>query len=376
MQRLVALDLAGGPRFVEMVRRCWDDGDAVFVVDQRLDVAARDALLAQVRPHVVVGATPTDDRVGPDPAPPLADGDALLVATSGATGVPKLLVHTLGSLRAHAQAVHARLAVDPDRDHWLACLPLNHLGGFGVVARSLLTGTAVEVLASFDAALVAQAPRVHGATLTSLVPTALDRIDPAVFRIVVLGGAADPVERPTNVLRTYGLTETGGGVVYDGTAADTFNQNTDPRMRYYRWTSPATGGLVNIQGWGDWSGPSTVPTAMATSARPLTIGGGYGSFWPDLDADVYSVAIWDVALPPAEAAALNSGAAVVDPRNIATPPALYMPFEAESPGDTTVADLMNGVVGVLEPSYTFVDGGLGTPIDGSIPQVVAMGACP
>jgi o-succinylbenzoate---CoA ligase len=53
-----------------------------------------------------------------------------------------------------------------------------------------------------------------------LVPTALDRLDPSWFKVVVLGGAADPAPRPANVVRTYGLTETGGGVVYDGRPLD------------------------------------------------------------------------------------------------------------------------------------------------------------
>ena len=46
------------------------------------------------------------------------------------------------------------------------------------------------------------------------MPTALDRIDASAYRWIVLGGAADRVERPANVVRTYGLTESGGGVVY------------------------------------------------------------------------------------------------------------------------------------------------------------------
>ncbi len=50
----------------------------------------------------------------------------------------------------------------------------------------------------------------------SLVPTALRRIDPSLFRVIVLGGAAPPETLPPNVLTTYGMTETGSGVVYDG----------------------------------------------------------------------------------------------------------------------------------------------------------------
>ena len=217
MHRLIALDLPGGPGFVLALRRCWDRGDAVVVLDPRLPAIARTALISAARPHEAITA-PDADPVPLDPAAPLVEpGDALVVTTSGSTGTPKVLVHTHDSLGAHAAAVHRHLGVDPVRDRWLATLPLNHLGGFGVVARSVRTGTPVDVLPSFDAEVVAAAPHRLGATLVSLVPTALDRIDPAPFRWVVLGGSADPAVRPPNVVRTYGLTETGGGVVYEGT---------------------------------------------------------------------------------------------------------------------------------------------------------------
>lgn len=214
VRELVAIDLPGGPSFVEAIERAWADGDAILPVDQRLPEPARAALLAAARPHSIVTADGTSalDRG----APTLADGDRLVVASSGTTGTPKLLVHTLDGLAAHAAAVHAHLSVDPGRDRWLACLPLAHLGGLGVVIRSLLTGTPVDVVPGFDARLVAAAPGELGTTLVSLVPTALDRIDPTPFRWVVLGGSGDAVARPANVVHTYGLTETGGGVVYDG----------------------------------------------------------------------------------------------------------------------------------------------------------------
>src|SRR5262249_6897567 len=49
---------------------------------------------------------------------------------------------------------------------------------------------------------------------------AMQRIDPAIFRLIVLGGSAMPHERPANTVATYGLTETGSGVVYDGRPLD------------------------------------------------------------------------------------------------------------------------------------------------------------
>jgi len=129
------------------------------------------------------------------------------------------VVHTHASVTASAVATSAGLAVDPDRDRWVACLPLAHIGGLSVVTRSIVTGTPCTVLERFDPATVEDEAR-HGATLVSLVATALGRCDATGYRSVLLGGAAPPVERPDNVVTTYGMTETGSGCVYDGRALD------------------------------------------------------------------------------------------------------------------------------------------------------------
>lgn len=218
MNRLIALDLAGGPRFVRALRQAWDRGDAVLPVDSRLPAPARRTLLDSAAPHLIVTESDLDGSAFRPAAPLLAEGDALVIASSGTTGSPKLVVHTRDALASHATAVHRHLSVDRRHDRWLACLPLAHIGGLGVVVRSVLDDVPVDVLPTFDAATVERAPRRFGTTLTSLVPTALDRADCTAYRWVVLGGSRDPGARPSNVVRTYGLTETGGGVVYDQVA--------------------------------------------------------------------------------------------------------------------------------------------------------------
>src|SRR5438270_13688700 len=60
----------------------------------------------------------------------------------------------------------------------------------------------------------------EGVTLVSLVATALARVDTSRFRVIVLGGSAPPEDRPHNAVATYGMTETGSGVVYDGVPLD------------------------------------------------------------------------------------------------------------------------------------------------------------
>lgn len=213
MRRLVALDLPGGDEFVDALRRAWDDGDAVLPVDQRLPQQAKRDLLERLGAGAVV--TPGGSAAALDGGRPIEEGDALVVATSGSTGDPKGVVLTHAAVAASAAATSRRLGVRGD-DHWLACLPLSHVGGLSVVTRALHTGTALTVLPGFDAETVSASE----ATLVSLVPTALARIDPGRFRVIVLGGSRPPGDLPPNVVTTYGMTETGSGVVYDGVPLD------------------------------------------------------------------------------------------------------------------------------------------------------------
>ena len=151
---------------------------------------------------------------------PVEEGDALVVATSGSSGQPKGVVLTHDALRASAHATSDRLGVDPSRHAWVACLPLAHVGGLSVVTRALLTGTPLTVLPGFDADAVEALGRAEKATHLSLVPAALRRLDPALFTRILLGGSRPPGDLPANVVVTYGMTETGSGVVYDGVPLD------------------------------------------------------------------------------------------------------------------------------------------------------------
>ena len=201
MQRLVVLD-AVGPAFVQMLTRAWAEGDAVLPLDPRLPAPARAAVLAAARPDEPVEA-----------------GDALVVATSGTSGEPKLAVLTHGAVAASARATSERLEVDPTRDRWLACLPLAHVGGLSVVTRALLTGTPCTVHDRFDAArsttpLLTVARSPHWCRQPWLAST------PPATGPSSSEGRPLPADRPPHAIVTYGMTETGSGVVYDGVPLD------------------------------------------------------------------------------------------------------------------------------------------------------------
>ncbi|MBV9097411.1 MAG: AMP-binding protein [Frankiaceae bacterium] len=156
------------------------------------------------------------------------DGDvALVIATSGSTGVPKGVQLSAAALEASARATVDRLGLTGD-DVWLSCLPWHHIAGLQVWLRARLLGSGLRVQPRFDVSAFASAA-ASGATVTSLVPTQLRRlldarVDLTGFRTILLGGGKPPtglVEEAqaagAHVVTTYGMSETCGGCVYDGT---------------------------------------------------------------------------------------------------------------------------------------------------------------
>lgn len=174
--------------------------------------------------------------LSPDPsaavAAALADEvQGIAVATSGSSGEPRTARLGTGALRASADATHDRLG-GPGR--WLLALPPDRIAGAQVLVRSALAGHAPARIrpGRFDPGVFAQAAFAARADTpsdvplyVSLVPTQLRRIsnDPvaasslSVFGAILVGGAALRREdAASNVIETYGSTETAGGCVYDG----------------------------------------------------------------------------------------------------------------------------------------------------------------
>lgn len=212
---------------------------------------------------VPIGPGEDEDRVRADLArritrvPPRTD---LVLRTSGSTtGTGRLIAMSAAALVALARATHDRLG---GPGTWLLPLPAHHVAGLQILIRSLIAGTTpvvVDTSRGFSPTRLADALRsvrvpagaavgtAAGAAVSptagstdprlyvSLVPTQLVRVlrDPAASRAlstadaVLLGGAAaDPAlltrarGSGITVVTTYGMSETGGGCVYDGRPLD------------------------------------------------------------------------------------------------------------------------------------------------------------
>jgi o-succinylbenzoate---CoA ligase len=204
------------PAAAEAIVRAWEAGEAVLPLDPDAPGPELARLLAAARPTHLLDASGRSRTAGGRPAPP---GTAAVVATSGTGGPPKLVELDAAAVRAAAHAVSSALDTGPG-DRWLCCLPLHGVAGLAILARAFHGGLPVKVHERFDPGRVAAA--AGRATLVSLVPAMLPPLaaagaDLGRFRRVLLGGGPLPAELPGGPLvRTYGLTETFGGVVHDG----------------------------------------------------------------------------------------------------------------------------------------------------------------
>ncbi|HYB34789.1 MAG TPA: o-succinylbenzoate--CoA ligase [Mycobacterium sp.] len=172
-------------------------------------------------------------RVGEE----IDDDVALVVTTSGTTATPKGALLTAAALTASAAATHERLG---GPGSWLLALPPYHIAGVQALVRSVLAGTVpveLDVSAGFDVAELPRAVKNLGAgrRYVSLVAAQLAKAlaEPAAtaalaeLDAVLIGGG--PAPRPVldaaaaagiPVVRTYGMSETAGGCVYDGVPLD------------------------------------------------------------------------------------------------------------------------------------------------------------
>ena len=159
------------------------------------------------------------------PAPRLPRGVGAVVQTSGTTGSARRVVLSRDALRAAAGAARERVGGDLT---WHLALPGRYVAGLMVQVRSAVAGRRAPVVPTD---LEGLAPTGDGDAI-SLVPTQLHRAlgDAAVtkrlraFDLILLGGAPlgnELRERARDaglaVVESYGMSETCGGVVWDGT---------------------------------------------------------------------------------------------------------------------------------------------------------------
>ncbi len=145
---------------------------------------------------------------------------ALLLFTSGSSGVPKIAALSLSNLLKNAAGVLHALPLS-EEDIWQLALPLHHVGGIGILLRCLLA----EASTSFS-----------DGSILSLVPTQLYRhLRDATLgstKAIIVGGAPlhpellkEALKRDLPIYTTWGMTETASMVTL-GKADETGHSGT------------------------------------------------------------------------------------------------------------------------------------------------------
>ena len=265
--QLVALQ-APPTRVGSRLRRLWDDGDAVLLLDPAAGADEVARTLDRLRPARLLAATADGgwhDEALSD-ADPIVDDLALVVTTSGSTGTPKGVELTHAALQASTTASLRRLGCG-DGEPWLGCLPTHHVAGLQTLLRSWAVDAEPQVHDRFDVEVVARSSAPH----VSLVPTMLARlldagVDLTRFATILLGGAPPPPgllaqarQAGAPVVLSYGMSETCGGCVYDHLPLDGVEvaAGDDGRIRLrgpmrfsgYRADPAATAAVLDADGW-------------------------------------------------------------------------------------------------------------------------------
>jgi O-succinylbenzoic acid--CoA ligase len=178
-----------------------------------------------------------DDGAWPDPAERAPQNVALVIETSGSTGVPKRVALSMDALLASAAASAGAMG---GQGQWMLALPAHYVAGAQVLVRSLAAGTEPVFYGEghFDPLRFARlaGEMTDDLRYTSLVPVQLARLVEAAegrapevgsalrrFDGILVGGQAlDRRLREraetlgARLLTTYGSSETAGGCVYDG----------------------------------------------------------------------------------------------------------------------------------------------------------------
>ncbi len=351
---LVAVDLPPGPAWQDLLVELWAEQHPILPLDRRLTDRERRELVDLARPAALIDGQET--TLFADPASDTMEDLALVIPTSGTAGRPKLVELTRSavgtavglSFAALGPAV-GQIALDPS-EAWVSCLTPAHIGGLLVLLRGLIFGSPVTVLERFDVqTLVDRAPL--GAHV-ALVPSLLRRLvsskaDLARLGVLLVGGGAvDPELEVTaerhgaRVVTTYGLTETCGGISYDGRLFDdtqariaddqlsTIELHGPTLMEGYRGDPSATASAFTIDGWLRTGDAGTIDDEGLLTVHGRTddaIRTGAETVWPqDVEAalaDHPKVAEVAVAGAPDPEWGQHVTAFVV-PRDPANPPTL------------------------------------------------------
>lgn len=180
----------------------WRCGASILPLPLRLPSKKIQTLVHSLSPHLFIGSFPM--HFSPLKTLQIFPPRSLFLFTSGSSGEPKIAVLSLENLLYSAKDMLSFVELGK-KDRWLISLPLYHVGGIGIMIRSILAKATLCFLSN-----------TSQITHISYVPTQVwnkSLIFPKL-KCLLLGGAPLLVNLPQSLpyYFSYGLTEMGSTV--------------------------------------------------------------------------------------------------------------------------------------------------------------------
>lgn len=245
----IVINLGSGIELVEIILSCFQLGAIAAPINSNLTDFEKNIIIKQIDPKIIISSwntkllSPTKEipLIPIEELPNSSSGCAIakndykmdlhdiciIILTSGTTSLPKCVQLTYNNFFNSCSNWNKFLEFK-EKDQFLCCLPLNHIGGLAVMLRALLFNFSVNLISTFDPKEVLTTIKKNPITIISLVPTMLKRIldfDDGLEELqkinwILLGGGPSPnslldlcIENNLNIVKVYGMSETCSGTV-------------------------------------------------------------------------------------------------------------------------------------------------------------------
>jgi bile acid-coenzyme A ligase len=211
---MIVVALRNSPEHLFSTFAAWKLGASVLPLRWDLPEWERDRLLAVAEAKLVVAGwenaargtvTPDDVRAtaGLDPSPPAGDHVpeyTRLIATSGATGSPKIVATPSPGIMEVDEQMSQVMGASAGKTY-LTTSPLYHVNGWAYAYNPLLQDCMIVLMERFDAARAVELIEKYRVVFTVMVPTMLMRVarlpdaksrDLSSLERIVYGGASIP----------------------------------------------------------------------------------------------------------------------------------------------------------------------------------------
>lgn len=191
----------------------------------------------------------------------IINNNATIIFSSGSSGVPKAVLHTIGNHYFSALGSNYNIELK-EGDCWLISLPLNHLSGFSTLFKSIISGAKIKVKDK-NLSLIEMIKK-NSITHISLIPSQLSELIENInnvkilkkLKAILLGGAPTPyflVEEAKNlnlpIFVSYGSTEMSSQITCTLKNDSLKHLKTSGKLLKYRELKINEENEILVKGW-------------------------------------------------------------------------------------------------------------------------------